>query len=146
MIKDNIHRTKEGIKKRLQRDKDRVNCKFYLNRRKELHKKDPRIRMRDGARKRAIKKNLAFELYTYKDVPEIPKHCPTYKIPLFVGVGVATDNSPSLDRIDNDKGYIKGNLQIISRKANQMKSNGNFKDIEMLYKYMKKQRRKNVKL
>jgi hypothetical protein len=27
-----------------------------------------------------------------------------------------------------------------------MKSNGNFKDIEMLYKYMKKQRRKNVKL
>jgi hypothetical protein len=102
--------------------------------------------MREGARRRAIKKNLAFELYTYKDVPKIPKHCPIYKIPLFVGVGVATDNSPSLDRIDNDKGYIKGNLQIISRKANQMKSNGNFKDIEMLYKYMKKQRRKNVKL
>ena len=134
-------RTKEGIKRLLEREKAKVGNPLHLKQRRKRHIKDPRIRMRCGARERAIKKNLDFELYTYKDVPEIPTHCPIYKIPLFVGTSVATDNSPSLDRIDNDKGYVKGNLQIISRKANQMKSNGDFKDIEMLYKYMKKQRR-----
>ena len=142
MIKDNMYRTEEGIKKRLQRDKDRVGCPLYSNKRKELHKKDPRIRIFSGLRARAKKKNLECNLESYKDLPKVPKYSPIFNIPLFVGVGVSTDNSPTLDRIDNNKGYIKGNLQIISRKANQMKSNGNFKDIEMLYKYIKKQRRK----
>ena len=66
------------------------------------------------------------------------------KISLYVGDNVSTDNSPSLDRIDNNKGYIKGNIQIISRKANQMKSNANLKEIEMLYNFMKKQKSKKV--
>ena len=70
-------------------------------------------------------------------MPEIAKLCPILKIPMFTGKGVSTDNSPTLDRIDNSKGYVKGNIHIISRKANQMKSNANLKDIEMLYNYMK---------
>ena len=125
--------------------------KDYNERRRELHRREPRIRMFQGLKRRAKRKGFECNLKSYKDLPKVPKFCPILGIPLIIGrlkdgKGGGTDNSPTSDRIDNDKGYIKGNLQIISRKANQMKSNGNFKDIEMLYKYMKKQRRKNVKL
>ena len=85
-----------------------------------------------------------FDLPSCKDLPKVPKYCPILGIPLIVGTykknkGGGTDNSPSLDRINNNKGYIKENIQIISRKANQMKNNGSFEDIKKLYNFMKKQ-------
>ena len=117
--------------------------KDFNKRRRERHRTEPRIRLRGGAYRRAGIKGLEFDLPSYKDLPKCPKKCPILNIVLKVGKlkdsnGGGTDNSPSLDRIDNNKGYVKGNLQIISRKANQMKSNANFEEIEMLYKYMKK--------
>ena len=119
----------------------------YNERRRELHREDPRIRMRGGAKPRAKEKGIEFDLPTYKDLPKCPDKCPILGIPLIVGSGKkggGTNNSPSLDRIDNNKGYIKGNIQIISRKANQMKNNANFEDIRRLYLFMKKQKSKKV--
>ena len=65
-----------------------------LKRRRDRHAEEPRIRMRDNARKRAIIKNLPFELHTYKDVPEIPKNCPALLIDLMVGKIGGLDSSP----------------------------------------------------
>ena len=109
----------------------------YNIRKRKRHRKDPRVRLRDSARVRAIVRNLDWDLHTYKDVPKCPKLCPILGIPLFVGRRKSTDNSPTLDRIDNNKGYTKDNIHIISRKANAMKSNASFKEIEKLYNYMK---------
>ena len=137
-IPDNyIGRSIEGIKRLLEREKAKVGNPLHLKQRRKRHSKNPKVRLREGARARAIKKGLYFDIPTWRDVHEIAKLCPILKIPMFTGKGVSTDNSPTLDRIDNSKGYVKGNIHIISRKANQMKSNANLKDIEMLYNYMK---------
>jgi hypothetical protein len=54
----------------------------------------------------------------------IPDKCPLLEIDLSFGVeNKHLPNYYSIDRIDNSKGYIKGNVQIISRLANTMKNN-----------------------
>lgn len=59
---------------------------------------------------------------------EIPKYCPILGIPLTY-MSESDGNSPShatIDRIDNSKGYEKGNVIVISRLANAMKNSANF--------------------
>lgn len=73
-------------------------------------------------------------------MPELPEFCPITKLKLETHVGKHTglmSNSYTLDRIDNSKGYIKGNVAIISHKANRMKSDLTLQQIENLYNYVK---------
>jgi len=69
----------------------------------------------------AKRKNLKFDL-TLQDLV-VPELCPYLGVRLtqVVGNGVVWDNV-SVDRIDSSKGYVKGNVQIMSRKANSMKN------------------------
>jgi hypothetical protein len=73
------------------------------------------------ARRTAKTKNLEFNL-TINDI-QIPTHCKYLGIELtkILGNGVVWSNC-SIDRIDSSKGYTKGNVEIISRKANSMKN------------------------
>lgn len=71
------------------------------------------------AKSRAKKCNLEFNL-DITDI-QIPELCPVLKIKLVFGS--RTGNTPSIDRIDSTKGYVKGNVQIISHLANTMKNN-----------------------
>ena len=56
----------------------------------------------------------------------IPEVCPLLKCKLDSS---SKKTLPSLDRIDNSKGYIKGNVRVISFKANQMKSNASQEEL-----------------
>lgn len=47
-----------------------------------------------------------------------------------------TDNSPSLDRIDNSSGYVKGNVHIISMRANRIKSDATLQELKSVVKYL----------
>jgi hypothetical protein len=42
------------------------------------------------------------------------------------------DNSASLDRIDSTKDYIKGNVWVISARANRIKNNSTPAELEMI--------------
>ena len=84
------------------------------------------------AKKRALKKGLEFSIKP-KDI-HIPKKCPILKVPLIC----STRYSPSIDRIYPDKGYVKGNIAVISALANSMKANATPQELLIFAKNIKK--------
>lgn len=58
--------------------------------------------------------------------------------------GKKESNSASLDRIDNSKGYIKGNVRFISWRANSLKSDATIEELEKILAYMKEQNAANL--
>lgn len=76
-----------------------------------------------SARKRAKALGLPFNLTPeYLSGIQVDM-CPVLDIKIKYGGGERCDASATLDRIDSFGGYIVGNVQIISFKANLMKSN-----------------------
>jgi hypothetical protein len=75
------------------------------------------------AKGRAKRRGIPFSL-TVSDL-EVPDVCPYLKTPFIP----KTMYAMSLDRIDNSKGYVKGNVEVISRKANTMKSNASTEEL-----------------
>ena len=79
-----------------------------------------RERMLSSAKDRSRLKNLAFDI-TIDDI-SAPITCPVLGIELNWLNRVQANNSPSLDRIIPELGYVRGNVMVISRKANAIKS------------------------
>lgn len=82
-----------------------------------------------AARQRAKQKGLPFDIEVFDIV--IPEFCPILGVLLARGDGRKTGNSATLDRIINDLGYVKGNVWVISNKANVMKSNANNNELKL---------------
>lgn len=104
--------------------------------RRKQHRKDPRKVMLVHARSRAKKAGLDFNI-DYEDVI-VPEFCPLLNIPIFVTDVSVGANSPTIDRIVCDKGYIKGNVWVISHKANSAKNNLTLNELELLTKNLKR--------
>lgn len=78
------------------------------------------------------------KLFKYlKEMGGVPKRCPILGIKLEYGGG-STANSPSLDRIDVSKGYVVGNVWYISARANLMKNDASFPELQKFSKYFLK--------
>lgn len=90
-----------------------------------------------NARNRAKRFGLKFDLT--RDDLVIPKRCPVLGIPLRVGRGrnSHTDNSPSLDRVIPRKGYVRGNVIVISWRANRIKNNGTTEELMRIAVFLK---------
>lgn len=93
-----------------------------------------------AAKARSKKKNLPFNL-THEDII-IPNRCPILDIEIDLGIEDGSSgrpfkpNSPSIDRIVPEKGYVKGNVRIISMKANKYKNNMTRDIIQKLLDYV----------
>lgn len=83
------------------------------------------------ARNRAKAANLPFDLEV-SDI-RIPQFCPLLGIPLERnrGAGPAA-SSPTLDRIVPEQGYVKGNVQVISHRANTLKRDASLEELAKL--------------
>ena len=90
-----------------------------------------------AARKRARKAGLPCSIAAVDIV--IPAVCPILGIRLRFNVGKRENNSPSLDRIDPNLGYIPENIAVISYRANRIKSNGTPEERAKIVAWMREQ-------
>ena len=106
----------------------------YDSIRKQKFIKNPQHYLWYVARTRARKYNTEFNIEESDII--IPVYCPILNCKLEKGEGYLF-NAMSLDRVDNTKGYIKGNVRVISRKANLLKSSLTLDVLENIIKYIK---------
>ena len=93
--------------------------------------KSVEYRILTRAKSRAKQKNIPFNL-TLEDI-EVPETCPLLGIPIEIQPKKGYHpNSPSLDKIIPEKGYIKGNVWVISNRANTLKNDATLQELKTL--------------
>jgi len=110
--------------------RERIGRKNFKN-----HRENPEKFILNRCKYRAKKNGIEFNL-KLEDI-KIPTHCPLLGIKIemsleYVGKGRAIDSSPSVDRVDPQKGYVRGNIRIISFLANMIKSKATPEQIKKL--------------
>jgi hypothetical protein len=96
---------------------------------KNWREKDPKNAIIVKSRSNAKARGLEFTI-TVNDL-HWPTYCPVLGIKLaYVGKGERRDDYPSLDRLDNSKGYLPGNVHVISWRANRIKWDCTAKELE----------------
>lgn len=90
----------------------------------------PEWKMHQRAKQRCKKTGMEFSI-SVEDII-IPDECPITGIKLNMNSGKsgAYKNSPSLDRINNNNGYTKENIQVISQLANSMKGAASVEELQ----------------
>ena len=96
----------------------------------------PSYDMWTNAKVRAKQNSLPFDL-TLEDII-IPEVCPMLGIPIFRGTLEHSDNSPTLDKIIPSKGYVRGNVWVISMRANRIKQDATLEELGKVYEALKK--------
>jgi len=132
----NPEKARESAKKWRQENPDKVKAQKT----EWLKKPENRIgHILRQAKRRANDNGLNFDI-TLDDLVPLPVTCPVLGVPInYQGTGARgfVNNSPSIDRIDSSKGYVKGNVQIISWRANRIKSDATLSELEQLVQYMR---------
>lgn len=114
---------------------------------RDWHRDNPKRSYLLAAKKRAKEQDVPFDLEESDIV--FPDKCPVLGIPVILlrtdGPRKRIDNTPSLDRIIPSLGYIKGNVQMISWRANRLKNDATIDEIKKILSYMEESRLKIYK-
>lgn len=129
-----------SLYKKSRREKDNITRRIYRNnikdiineKQKQYARESPERYLYHKAKNRAMIKKLDFNIEVSDIV--IPKYCPILEIELVKGISKNYQKSPSIDRIDSSKGYIKGNIRVISALANTMKNSASRELLETFSK------------
>ena len=105
-------------------------------RRNKTWKDDSVTILLSNSRQRAKRSNIENSLEREDIV--IPDKCPVFGTPLVREDRSTWQNAPSIDRIDNKKGYVKDNIVIVSRRANILKKDATIEELQKLAKFYKK--------
>lgn len=90
-------------------------------------------------KKKCKKKNIKYDIDRNYLKTIMPKNmvCPVMKKKMSIGRKLHR-YSPTIDRIVPEKGYVKGNLLIVSRIANSIKTDATIDQVEKVYEFYKK--------
>lgn len=124
------HRNKSDKDEKFRLEHNRKSRERYHN----SKRKDPVRYLLRAAKARASKTGKEFNL-DRSDI-FIPEVCPVLGIALEQHDNQAQNNSVTLDRIDCSKGYVKGNVQVLSRKANAMKLDASREELLLFAKWI----------
>ena len=98
--------------------------------------KTTEYKMYARAKSRAKKNNLPFNIEL--DDIFIPERCPLLGIKIESTEVRNSPNNPSLDKIIPEKGYIKGNVWVISNRANTLKNDATLQELKTLVENLEK--------
>lgn len=92
-----------------------------------------------SAKRRAKKFGVPYDINAAYVVSIIEDRCPVFGTKFkFSGNKHIRPYSPTIDRLIPKKGYVKGNVVVISCRANQIKGANSANSVHMVYKWMKK--------
>jgi hypothetical protein len=86
------------------------------------------------AKSRSKRVGLPFDLTVY-DLAPLPSKCPVLGLWLVYNNRRVGPDSPSLDRLVPSRGYVRGNVRVISQRANALRSNGTADELEAVARY-----------
>ena len=89
------------------------------------------------SRKKQNAKKTGYEWTILFQEIKFPTHCPILGLELDYFAESTQENSPSFDRLDPSLGYIKGNVYILSWRANRIKNDGTADEHEKIAIYLK---------
>jgi hypothetical protein len=130
-------KNRKRLQEYYQKNKEEMRSKSYEYR----HVKKPELIKLQAAKRRSKLYNLPFNLVEQdiKDIWPEDNKCPALGIPFVTGdQKTKSYSSPNLDRIIPDKGYVKGNIQIVCGLANKIMSNATPDQVIQVGQYFKK--------
>ena len=113
----------------------------HIKARKQRHdRSNPRAAATDLVCGRAKMKGRAVDREYLESLP-CPTHCPILGTPIDFRRGEGNRdrrNTASFDRKDSARGYVSGNVEIISAKANTMKQDANIEELQAFARWVQK--------